>query len=161
MDYYTIHDEENNRLGFAPHNASNKSPLEKGTQPTRAFGSGDPPQKETSIWTWVVSIILVLAFAAFWGAAITKVNRDNNKGKKGSKMSDDDKKTMIIWSIVALVSTCIFGFLIFAFFFPWFNNAIVDDVKGSYEGNEILVAGSAIGLFAAYASRKESSETSE
>ena len=35
MDYYTIHDDTNNRIGFAPHNASNKLPLKKGEQPAR------------------------------------------------------------------------------------------------------------------------------
>ena len=30
MDYYTIHDEANNRLGFVPHKDSSKSPHEEG-----------------------------------------------------------------------------------------------------------------------------------
>ena len=30
MDYYTIHDEANNRIGFAPHKDSKKAPLEEG-----------------------------------------------------------------------------------------------------------------------------------
>lgn len=157
MDYYTVHDETNKRIGFAPHKDSNKSPLEKGEQPTRAFGSGDSPAKPVSIWTWVTSVVVILAFAGLWVGAIMKVNRDNNKDGKRNN-DDNDKKEIGIWIGVACVATLLFGFLIFSFFFPWFNNVIVDDVKGSYEGNEILVMGSILGL-AAYASRKDSNSS--
>ena len=42
MNYYTIHDDSNNRLGFVPHKTSRKGMLPKGHKPKRIFESAHP-----------------------------------------------------------------------------------------------------------------------
>ena len=128
MDYYTVHDETNNQIGFVPHKDSTKTPLEKGEQPSRAFASNSPPAKPTSIWTWVACTVIIIAFAAAWVGAVRKASYD---GKKGNTTEETQK--LIIWSIIAVISIAIFTHIIFAFFFPWFNDIIVADVKASYD----------------------------
>lgn len=70
MDYYTIHDETNNRIGFVPHNASNKLPLEKGKQPDRTFLSSQDEPQPISFWAWIWGFAIIIAFASCWVLAI-------------------------------------------------------------------------------------------
>ena len=59
MDYYTVHDAENNRIGFVPHSESDKAPLSPGFQPNRIFESESPEPYPVSTWSWVISSLLV------------------------------------------------------------------------------------------------------
>ena len=148
MDYYMIFEEDKSQIAFAPHNYSKKGAPIEGTQPDRIFQSTTPLDKPTSIWTWVVSIILVLGMPAFFVTAILRAGReDSTPGQRGGRYWDMDTKTLIIWISIAVVSTGVWAWLIFWFFFPWFNDAIVDTPEAMSLQSKVVMAGSGIALF--------------
>ena len=157
MDYYVVHDDDNSRIGFAPHNYSKKDAPIAGKQPDRIFMSSTPSEKDTSIWTWIVCSILILAFPAFWVTAIYRAGmKDTTPGQRGGREFDMDTTTLVIWICIAVASWAVWTWLIVWFFWPWFNDAIVDDARASLE-QKMLVAGSAIGV-AAYLLKDKKSE---
>lgn len=66
MDYYTVHDDEANKIGFAPRTGSSKEKLRTGERPERFLLSTDPEDIEQSIWSWIISAALVLTFMTCW-----------------------------------------------------------------------------------------------
>lgn len=70
MDYYTVHDDTNGKMGFVPHTTSDKGPLLEGKQPTRVFKSSNPLDRPVSPWSWIISTIFVVAFCTIWIIAI-------------------------------------------------------------------------------------------
>ena len=68
MNYYTIHDSDNNRLGFVPNKESTHFDgiIEANDIPSRVFGSGDPSPLPESAWSWIISSLIVMAFMCFW-----------------------------------------------------------------------------------------------
>ena len=156
MDYYVIHSERDETIGFAPHNYSKKPAPEEGEQPGRVFMSTTPPDKPISIWTWIVTIILALAVPAFFVTAILRAgSKDKTPGQKGGRYWEMETSTLIIWISVAVVCTGLWVWLMFAWFFGWFNDAIVDTPEASLE-QKMLVAGSGIALFTYFVKKDES-----
>ena len=81
MDYYTVHNDSDNRIGFVPRAGSNKETLQTGGKPTRVLESTDPADPEVSVWSWIISSLLVLSFMGIWVMIICgtiKNNRKNN-----------------------------------------------------------------------------------
>ena len=47
IGYYTIHDMEKSRIGFAPHSESKKSKLQKGPAPTKSLAGINATEQAT------------------------------------------------------------------------------------------------------------------
>jgi len=144
MDYYTIHDDKNNRIGFAPHATSDKAPLEKGEQPERAFASQNPPEKELSVWSWVITITIIVLFAGGWFFIIRSQSRDRDgRRSRDSNNSDDDDDDddcpLVLW-IIAGVTTAAFAFVMIWWFLPWINEFIAPDVKASRSKEGVITS---------------------
>lgn len=77
MDYYTVHDEDEGRLGFAPRAGSSKPNLVRGKQPSKVFNSTDPMREEISPWSWFISSLLLLLFIVMWVFAIAAAFTNN------------------------------------------------------------------------------------
>ena len=125
QDYYTVHDDEKSRIGFAPTSISEKSALEAGSQPSRAFGSDRPPRKPMSIWTWVICSALILAVAAAWVAVILKSSQDDDIDRR---RGDDREKNIWVMIGIAVVTTLVWSWIVLRFFRRWINDLIVPDV---------------------------------
>lgn len=70
MDYYTVHDDDNNRIGFAPKIGSSKTTLVSGTKPARIFESLNPNDYPVSNYSWYASALLMFLFIIGWCCAI-------------------------------------------------------------------------------------------
>ena len=62
MNYYSVHDEEQNRIGFVPHNKSDKFAVSLGAQPERVLVSTNPEDLPDTALSWIITIFLVLLF---------------------------------------------------------------------------------------------------
>ena len=62
MDYYTVHDDTNNRIGFAPRSGANKEAIFSGPKPRRVFESTSPSDPIVNIWSWIISGFIVFSF---------------------------------------------------------------------------------------------------
>ena len=81
MDYYTVHDDTNNQIGFAPRSGANKEAVFSGPKPRRVFESTTPADGVVSIWSWVVSSVIVLSFICLWIAIIAEqTSRRRSRG---------------------------------------------------------------------------------
>jgi|Transcript_909 heme/copper-type cytochrome/quinol oxidase subunit 2 len=89
--------------------------------------STHPLEKETSIWTWIICSILILAFVGFWVGAIVRAGeKDSTPGRRGGKKFDMETDKLIVWISIATISTLVFAYIIFTIFFPWLNDALVE-----------------------------------
>jgi len=70
QDYYTIHDEAGNRMGFVPHATSDKPGLAKGTVPVDVIATGLAPKKPISLQARLITWSLILVFIVGWIFAI-------------------------------------------------------------------------------------------
>lgn len=66
MNYYSVHDDVNGRIGFAPHKTSTKSPLQRGDQPSTIFASSKPYESDSSYVAWFIVIALIIGFGVLW-----------------------------------------------------------------------------------------------
>ena len=73
MNYYTIHDEDNNRLGFIPQKDSPKNQPTSGDQPTRVFASSNPEDPKDSALSWIITYFLIIIFSCFWLVLISEI----------------------------------------------------------------------------------------
>lgn len=118
MDYYTVHDEDNGRLGFVPHNESEKGNLERGSQPSRVFASADPAQRSMSPWTWVIASLFLLAFIALWVIVIVVVASAGTDEEDDYDDEEFEKKRKTrTWSMVAVAFVFVVGFGVIIYFY--------------------------------------------
>lgn len=116
MDYYTVHEDENNRIGFTPRVGSSKSPLIDGRQPDRTYESEDPEAEPVSFYSWLVSSIILLAFICCWACII--IQSLENRGSQVNGLTI---------SLVAIGFIFVFGFVIYFWLQPIINNIIIDN----------------------------------
>lgn len=92
MDYYTVHDATNGRLGFVPSVNSSKSPLESGVQPERIFESSDPAPPEEYSWISIlICVCLSMCFCTIWCSATGDKYNEDRDGDGDRNDRDDDK----------------------------------------------------------------------
>ena len=65
--YYTIHDMENNRLGYVPTNVSGKRPLESGIQPLQTLDKKGKASKIVIMTTIITAMSAGLTLAYWYG----------------------------------------------------------------------------------------------
>ena len=80
MNYYTIHDETNSRIGFVPHSTSTKGALQQGEQPNRAFKSLNPEPPADSALSWIITGFLIFFFLCVWLCLISETMANNPNG---------------------------------------------------------------------------------
>lgn len=114
MDYYTIHDEDNNRLGFVPHSNSKKGALVDGKQPSQGFESTNPTDLPVSIWSWVISSVMVLTFMACWFGVVIRTAVSRNSQIK-----------VPVIAAVAFIFTLAFSSIVYFRVQPLINELIV------------------------------------
>ena len=110
MDYYTVHDDANNRMGFAPRAGSTKTALLEGTQPDRVFDSLDPEDPPLSLYSWYISAALVLVFSGFWMYLIA-----SSLAKRPGQVH------LGTMACVALSFIFIFGIIVYVYLQPLIN----------------------------------------
>ena len=149
QDYYAIHDNTNNRIGFGPHINSDKGPLVHGSQPTRVFKSDNPEPRRENGWSYIACAVFTAMIVALWVVLVvetvqskTREDRQENEnvypydGEDEDEMSSDTKKYM--WTMIVLgVLVCTgCGFLIFIYLQPivnrWFTRDPDAVAKSSY-----------------------------
>ena len=54
QDYYTVHDMEYGRIGFAPHSTSRKQRLEAGSLPTQFLQAYGSTSKAANVWPYLI-----------------------------------------------------------------------------------------------------------
>lgn len=123
MDYYTVHDDDNDRLGFVPHDTSAKAPLFSGKQPTRIFKSSHSADRPVSPWSWVISTVFVLAFCAIWIFA-TAAAMEKQYGDEDSDETDDEdnekggwKARQHLWTMIIVSTVLSIGFALFVYLY--------------------------------------------
>ena len=79
MNYYTIHDDTNNRIGFVPHKTSDKGRLVDGEQPERIFRSLNPDDYDSAL-SWAISYLLVFIFLCIWLCLIAETMANHPSG---------------------------------------------------------------------------------
>ena len=122
MDYYTIHDDNNNKMGFVPRQGSSKEQLRTGERPTRFLQSTDPEEPPVSVWSWIISGLLVLAFMCIWVQVIVGTLSDRrSKVNPGSLCC------------VAIGFTVAFAAIVYFKLQPIINDFIIDDEE-QYDG---------------------------
>ena len=63
IDYYTVHDQERNRMGFAPHTLSSKRNIEVASNPEYMLSSSFADTlKSTTYLSMLLATVLYLAF---------------------------------------------------------------------------------------------------
>ena len=72
MNYYAVHEDSNERIGFAPHTSSPKAGLSKGIQPERVLGSTNPVTKMSAL-SWYIAWAFIILFATVWLILITEI----------------------------------------------------------------------------------------
>ena len=123
MDYYTVHDDTNNKIGFVPNNnSSNKGFLKSGTRPTRVLESTDPEDPRVSVWSWIISAFLVLASICCWIQLFFDAER-TSRGKTDAGS----------FCCAATVFIVCFGTIVYLWVQPLINDFIIDD-EDAYEG---------------------------
>lgn len=113
MDYYTVHDDTKGRIGFAPNSGSNKVSLAVGEQPSRKFESLNPEDPPTSIWSWVISGLIVLAFVCLWLFIIAATWK---------KQSQTNALIMLAVAVLFIIG---FAFIVYAKLQPILNDLLV------------------------------------
>ena len=129
-DYYTVHEEENSRIGFAPRVGSKKEALIQGSDPERSFGSSNPPEAPVSIWSWVITSSILLCFIGLWVWIVL----ESGDGRRGRRNNDNDAQTWTM-AIIGAVFVVAMAFLLYFFVQPLINSWIVpasDDYSASY-----------------------------
>ena len=69
IDYYTVHDPIEGKIGWAPHSASNKSSLPYGEQPTQLLELGQVNQSsstEAIIISWALTVLVCYVIYDLW-----------------------------------------------------------------------------------------------
>lgn len=116
MDYYTVHDDDNNRIGFAPKTGSSKSTLITGTKPERIFESLSPNDYPVSDYSWYASATIMFLFILTWCFVILSTLKN-----RGGKV---DLGSMVV---VAVAFIIVFGALIYFIIQPWINEKIIEN----------------------------------
>lgn len=118
MDYYTVHDDDNNKIGFAPRTGSSKEKLRNGVRPTRVLESTDPADQEVSPWSWIISSLLILSFMVCWTCVICN-SLSNRK--------DRVNPGALVCIAVGFIIT--FSVIVFFYIQPIINDFIVGNEK--------------------------------
>lgn len=85
-----------------------------------------------SVWSWVITIVIILVFVGGWLMIIRSQSRDRNgrRSNDGDDYEDDDENDdeddddnecpWVLW-IIAGVTTAAFAFVMIWWFLPWIN----------------------------------------
>lgn len=117
MDYYTVHNDDKNKIGFAPRAGSDKTKLKTGSRPERFLESTDPAEMPVSIWSWIISSALVASFMCCWLQLFIR-----------TEMSDDRRKVEPkSFCCIAVGFILAFAAIIYFKVQPVINSWIVDE----------------------------------
>ena len=120
MNYYAIHDTENNRLGFVTNAGSpHADSIMYGIEPWRVFESDDPADLPESAWSWVISSMIVFAFMCFWCCLTISYYEQNAAYGNGGGAG--------ILMMCAFLCTFIFAFIVATVLQPMINEFIIDN----------------------------------
>ena len=80
-----------------------------------------------SVWSWVITIVIILVFVGGWLMIIRSQSResrerDGRRSNDGDDSEDDDDNECpwVLW-IIAGVTTAAFAFVMIWWFLPWIN----------------------------------------
>lgn len=118
MDYYTVHDDDNNKIGFAPRAGSSKEKLRSGVRPTRVLESTNPADQKVSPWSWIISSLLILSFMVCWTCVIC-----NSLSNRKDRVNPGAMVCIAIGFIIT------FSVIVFFYIQPIINDWIVDNEK--------------------------------
>ena len=71
-NYYVVHDDANNRMGFGPLKGSEKSELVTGDKPKRIFMSDDPDDPTQSALSWYIIAGCIVLLMGIWTCLIAE-----------------------------------------------------------------------------------------
>ena len=105
MNYYTIHDDTQSRIGFVPHQSSAKDLLQSDQQPTRVFESSNPEPGKSSALSWIIAVVLVCGFLCVWLCLISETMAKYPSGLQPGYLC------LVLMAFTGLFSTIVFWYV--------------------------------------------------
>eukprot|EP00354_Favella_ehrenbergii_P001286 CAMPEP_0170472308 /NCGR_PEP_ID=MMETSP0123-20130129/14364_1 /TAXON_ID=182087 /ORGANISM="Favella ehrenbergii, Strain Fehren 1" /LENGTH=362 /DNA_ID=CAMNT_0010740499 /DNA_START=595 /DNA_END=1684 /DNA_ORIENTATION=+ len=79
MNYYTVHEDVNNRIGFAPHTTSDKDDLKRGKQPKRVLESLRPaPEFGMGAASLFIVLFIIVFFMTVWILLVYEISKKSD-----------------------------------------------------------------------------------